>query len=205
MTEQLLWDFLTAGMTAQGRYKLANYLAHGLKPVGVTGVLLTRKDWAEMGELVLVSRDGRDSREPQSEELRQAVVQLLRQPEDNHEVQTMSKVNFTLKTRKSLPNGVSQRKIYACRSIEVEWTLDNKISVTACGLSGGTEGVILQLDHPEIDPTNTYAEIIVENMQGKTTERWTAERIHGYVNASVSPEASVSPRQALHEDSDRPR
>ena len=84
---------------------------------------------------------------------------------------------FTIKTRKSAGDGVSQRQILGCSSVEVEWALDNQISVYLKGLSGTGTNLVLLLDHPTRDPANTFAEIIIENLQGKTTERFVADRI----------------------------
>lgn len=85
----------------------------------------------------------------------------------------MSNVNFTVKTRKSLGDGVAERKLYACRSISMSHDILDSITVVAQGLSGTSEDKYLQLSHSDLD--GHFDEIIVENMNGKTTERWVAK------------------------------
>tara|TARA_B100000700_G_scaffold311500_1_gene393484 strand:- start:103287 stop:103613 length:327 start_codon:yes stop_codon:yes gene_type:complete len=86
----------------------------------------------------------------------------------------MNQVNFTLKTRRSLPDGVSERKVYACRSFEISHDLNDNITLVARGLSGTNENAVMRLrshDHPSKE---NYEELILENMAGKTTERFVA-------------------------------
>jgi hypothetical protein len=84
----------------------------------------------------------------------------------------MNHVNFTLKLRRSLGDGVAERKLYACRSISMTHDLTDKITVTALGLSGTSENAEFQLGYSKLN--GWYDEIIVENAAGKTTERWVA-------------------------------
>lgn len=88
----------------------------------------------------------------------------------------MKQVNFTIKTRKSGDDCMAIRSIYACRSVQVEHSQLDEISVIARGISGSDDDVVLTLDHPDREKgSDVCNEIIIENMAGKTTERFAAK------------------------------
>lgn len=87
----------------------------------------------------------------------------------------MSQVNFTLKTRRSLPDSVAERKVYACRCFEISHDLKDNINLTAKGLSGNNEDAVFMLRSHDRPSKDYYEELIIENMAGKTTERFVAK------------------------------
>lgn len=72
---QETYDVLTNMFSDRGRFQLANYLAHNLEIVGVTGVILDRFDHEMQGNYVVaywngtVKKVGRDSFKIKSEQI----------------------------------------------------------------------------------------------------------------------------------------
>lgn len=94
----------------------------------------------------------------------------------------MSNINFTVKVRRSGPDGLSIKQLIACKSVEIEHPLNDGPVVILHEVHGSNRDEVFQIRSQPKDQLNintTYCEeIIIENMAGKTTERY-------YVNPSI--------------------
>lgn len=52
------YEFMTKSLTKKAKYKLANWLAHGMEISGATGIVLTRDDFNKKGECLVINHKG---------------------------------------------------------------------------------------------------------------------------------------------------
>lgn len=91
----------------------------------------------------------------------------------------MSNINFTIKAYKSGPNCTRQATIVGCEQVEYDHDQNDGIVMMARGAHGnvGTQTFIippnLPKEIPDFNSDLVYKELIIENMAGKTVQRFT--------------------------------
>lgn len=57
-TSEEEYDAALSGMSERARYKIGNWLAHGMFVAKTQGMLMMREDYTEEGEVIFITRDG---------------------------------------------------------------------------------------------------------------------------------------------------
>lgn len=95
----------------------------------------------------------------------------------------MNNVNFIVKLGRSIEGCSKNVKIYTCKWVEYDHCQNDGIAMTLMGISGTSDNIHVRipsmttkfpkLKAGEINKEGTYDEIILENMEGRTVQRFT--------------------------------